>query len=99
MQTKFTKGPWLAEEGDKFDMECVITTEKRKQDSMAPICQLDVVFTDPLGEEQIANSHLIAAAPEMYLALSYALAALKELNILEATQELIIEAQRKALGV
>ena len=54
-ETKFTKGPWMH------------TPEGPADSQGYGVCAL---WGSPGSEEQIANSHLIAAAPEMYDALN-----------------------------
>lgn len=63
---KFTKGPWFSKEGDRFSKEVLITSSERDDNSIVPICEMDVYFDGIIGDEQPANASLIAAAPEMY---------------------------------
>lgn len=95
MQTKFTPGPWTLIGPGEIDLIQVNAPGKNSYDNIV----VNVLPNEYLPGDWKANASLIAAAPDMYLALSYALAALKEMGILEATQQLIIDAQRKALGV
>lgn len=69
MEHKHTPGPWLAQDGDHFEADCVIITQARLEESKGPIAQLDTDFNEPVGEEQRANARLIAAAPELLGAL------------------------------
>lgn len=46
-----------------------ITTMQRISEGVIPICEMDAHFTDQVGTEQMANAHLIAAAPELLQAL------------------------------
>ena len=64
--TKFTKGEWVENEGDSCSKELVITTLDRYGCHQGPICEMDIYFDGEHGEEQQANAHLIAAAPDMY---------------------------------
>jgi len=64
--SKFTKGTWLAIDGDRFSREMIITSDERIECEVIPICELDVYFDGEIGDEQKANANLIAAAPEMY---------------------------------
>jgi hypothetical protein len=68
-KTSFTPGPWTYEEdrlvyGDKFIADCEFG-------GLHP--------GDPSINEQIANAHLIAAAPELYKALVDGAEALKDI--------------------
>lgn len=65
MSDKFTKGEWLIVETDDF-VENVITTTKRMEDSLLPICGIDTLFDGGHGVEQVANAYLMKAAPKMY---------------------------------
>lgn len=69
MEVKHTPGPWVVQDGDRFSMEMVITSQRRIEESMAPICEMDVDYDGEHGEEQHANARLIAAAPELLAAL------------------------------
>lgn len=69
-QAKHTPGPWMLTEGDRFDKEMVITTQHRLDESIGCICEMDVYFTGQIGIEQEANARLIAAAPELLIALN-----------------------------
>jgi hypothetical protein len=69
MEVKHTPGPWVVQDGDRFSMEMVITSQRRIEESMAPICEMDVDYDGEHGEEQHANAKLIAAAPELLEAL------------------------------
>lgn len=66
MSAKFTKGEWAICDGDSHSKEVTITTEERENSLTVPICEMDIRFTGDIGLEQVANAHLIAAAPEMY---------------------------------
>ena len=66
-EAKFTKGEWKATP-DKWD-DCHVTSTERA--GMVEICKISSVYFDDEDKndfeiEQIANAHLIAAAPEMY---------------------------------
>jgi hypothetical protein len=62
----FTPGPWMARDNrDGFGSEVLITTKKRKAGSWSPICELNEDFTGTMGPEQVANKHLIVAAPDL----------------------------------
>lgn len=69
MKNSFTPGPWVVQDGDRFSMEMVITSQRRIEESMASICEMDVDYDGEHGEEQHANARLIAAAPELLAAL------------------------------
>jgi hypothetical protein len=65
--TKFTKGEWFIDEGDSMDCSHLITTNYRSvENNIVPIVEIETEFDGVIGVEQKANSHLIAAAPEMY---------------------------------
>ena len=66
MKERFTKGEWLAKDGDGFSKEVIITTDDREDCFIIPICEMDMFFDGDIGVEQAANANLIAAAPEMY---------------------------------
>ena len=71
MEAKFTKGEWLLTE-DNFVDGCVLTSTERV--GMSEICEISAAYLDGGSEnsferEQLANAHLIAAAPDMYKAL------------------------------
>lgn len=68
-KAKHTPGPWVLIDGDRFEDEKVITTQSRINESMCCICEMDVDFDGPHGEEQEANASLIAAAPDLLEAL------------------------------
>jgi hypothetical protein len=69
--TKFTKGEWFIDEGDSMDCSHLITTNYRSvENNIVPIVEIETEFDGVIGVEQKANSHLIAAAPEMYDLLS-----------------------------
>ena len=65
MEAKHTPGPWFVQDGDRFSMEMVITSQSRIDESMAPICEMDVDYEGPHGVEQHANAQLIATVPEL----------------------------------
>ena len=56
MKEKFKKGKW------EVDSSC---TAFYISSNEVPVCEIDLIITEPT-EEQMANAHLIAAAPEMY---------------------------------
>lgn len=67
-EAKFTKGPWNAKDGMWID-GCYITSSSRI--GMVKICSVDSAYldghaNDSFESEQLANAHLIAAAPELY---------------------------------
>lgn len=64
-EAKFTKGEWQLEEAD-FDGEFLLTTQQRMDNSQVEILTIDTSYLGDIGQEQKANAHLIAAAPEMY---------------------------------
>lgn len=76
-ETKFTPGPWHRSESDKWDIESPDVADG------SVIC----VVTDPDGDtsaldaECEANAHLIAAAPDLYVALDAIVTAIKEQDI------------------
>lgn len=68
----FTPSEWRVEEGGKFVDGCAITSDSR--DGMVEICEVKYAYLDggelnDFEREQVANAHLIAAAPDMYRAL------------------------------
>ena len=63
--TKFTPGPWIII-GDVIGQDIAVTSNKRIEDEKVNICAMDVYYSGTIGEEQHANSDLIAAAPDMY---------------------------------
>ena len=65
-EVKFTKGEWIFCDGDSHSKEVCITTEEREESLTVPICEMDIRFSGDIGLEQVANMHLIAAAPAMY---------------------------------
>ncbi len=97
--TEFTKGPW-SWIPDKWNGGLAGLVSESGQDVVVPQCRNDGDDGAAWFEEITpADAALIAAAPDLYLALSYCLAAFEELNILPATKRLIIEAQAKARGI
>jgi len=56
--TKFTKGPWEVDNGAR------IYCDDLTGSIVAEACGFE--FVSRCKEEEIANAHLIAAAPEMY---------------------------------
>lgn len=69
MGTKFTKGEWKID-ADRYDLEDTIITDKGVR--IAEVKSFGEGFNDAPCEERAANSKLIAAAPEMFEALSNA---------------------------
>jgi len=67
-ELKATPGPWI-EMPDSDDEDVYISTEERFDNSKIHICKVQGGFCGAIGEEQEANAHLIAAAPELYEAL------------------------------
>ncbi len=102
---KFTKGPWqYLQAGDEESPYNVgepltICSPGPGREDLANVYSRDDSTVSISRKEAIANARLIAAAPDLYLTLSYCLAAFEELNILPATKQLIIEAQAKARGI
>lgn len=76
----FTPGPWIVADGWPGEMEKKITTDDRDDSATVAICQMDVDFIGPIGEEQEANARLIAAAPELYAAVENLIAAITPLH-------------------
>jgi hypothetical protein len=70
---KHTPGPWEAFEGGRFGKDVVITSQSRIDNSKGSICEMDIYFDGEHGEQQEANAHLIAAAPDLLEALESAL--------------------------
>ncbi|CAM0106266.1 hypothetical protein MYOV065v1_p0027 [Vibrio phage PS15B.2] len=64
-ESKFTKGEWSLNATD-FYGEFDLTTQERIEDSKVAILTIDTSYSGYIGDEQKANAHLIAAAPEMY---------------------------------
>ncbi len=64
----FTLGPWTLVDNSDNDGygSLAITTAERIRCAMVDICSVETYYDEPLGTEQEANAHLIAAAPEMY---------------------------------
>ena len=80
-ETRFTPGPWRAvTDPCHFDtLSDVIGGDTRR--SPAPVNQLHVGVGGYAGvQEQEANAHLIASAPELYEALQSMCWGFKELN-------------------
>ena len=69
MSAKHTPGPWIVQESGFRASEFVITTQQRQDESLVPICEMDVDFDGRIGIEQKANARLIAAAPDLLEAL------------------------------
>ncbi len=68
-EAKFTKGPWKITES-KLQNKIIIEGDNYVISDV----------NDPTMNEDIANAHLIAAAPEMYEALLYLIPLIKELH-------------------
>ena len=70
-EAKFTKGEWEAVDGTKIGEQVLFVHVPTLDSKGKVVCRLTrVVDTHiPLNEQDIANAHLIAAAPEMYSAL------------------------------
>ena len=66
--SKFTKGEWRCCDGTQFGEQVLFVDVKDKE---SVVCRLtkQVNKDIPLSYEDIANAHLIAAAPDMYEAL------------------------------
>ncbi len=93
-ETKFTPGPWVI---NKTYATMLIITGQSDMD----VCQVDAGYDSDLSQysaddEEQANAHLIAAAPELYDALS-GLLYHDENGIGEGYDE-VIEAARLALA-
>ena len=74
---EFTKGPWgFKNSADDEFIE--ISVEGRK--SQVEIASVEIGFDPPFEDEQHANAHLIAAAPDLYETLSLVLAELCDEN-------------------
>jgi len=68
-EEKFTKGDWVIQEGDTFVDGSNIASELRE--GMIPIVEVKYAYLDDeemteIETEQLANAHLISAAPQMY---------------------------------
>lgn len=61
METKFTKGPWVANYGGTEGHIKAI-----KEGGTPTVAIADVITPSLTDEEKKANAHLIAAAPDMY---------------------------------
>ena len=68
-EAKHTPGPWVLVDGEWSEKEKVITTQSRLNESMVGICEMDVDFCGPHGDQQEANARLISAAPDLFHAL------------------------------
>lgn len=66
--TKFTKGEWEVADGTKIGEQVLFIHIPEMESRGKVVCRLTrVVYTHiPLSEQDIANAHLIAAAPELY---------------------------------
>jgi hypothetical protein len=71
---KHTSGPWIVIEGDTLEGDAVITTQERITGDIIPIVDMDTDYEGEIGIEQKANAKLIAAAPELLVALQNLLA-------------------------
>ena len=62
---KFTSGEWRCCDGTQFGEQVLFVDIK---DNEAVVCRLTKVVNKeiPLSDEDIANAHLIATAPDMY---------------------------------
>lgn len=67
-ETKFTEGKWLIADGTKVGDQILFI----HSEVSGVICRLTkYVANTPLTKEDIANAHIIAAAPEMYAMLKH----------------------------
>lgn len=66
--TEFTKGEWIAIDGTKVGEQVLFVHAVDGESSKGIVCRLtkQVNTHISLSTEDIANSHLIAAAPKMY---------------------------------
>ena len=66
----FTKGPWdwsFQPDENGYDTQEIYITESEKSHEL---CRIDLEMTQVHSRHYIPNAHLIAAAPDMYEALS-----------------------------
>ena len=95
-ETKFTPGPWVADyHGSRGHIKSVPTDSKPGVTPTPTVCRYDYTAPSISNESKKANAHLIAAAPELYEALS-GLLYHDENGIGEGYDE-VIEAARLAL--
>lgn len=79
MTTKHTPGPWVSTY-DEFDDEMHISTQDRVDSHTIAIASVGVGYCGPIESEQQANASLIAAAPDLLVALQ------RCLNFIEGTE-------------
>ena len=61
--SEFTKGEWKVVDGTLINEQCLFVYV----DGAGVVCRLTyTVNNTPLTDEDVANAHLIAAAPDMY---------------------------------
>lgn len=84
-ETRWTSGPWviipaIEYDGDDDELEGSYTSPAGIEgDDGSPVCAFGIAEGSGVLFENEANYHLIAAAPELYEALSDALALLEQL--------------------
>jgi hypothetical protein len=69
METKFTKGPWVAFQNEvgSWEVNCRASEDDVVGRYSPTICSTwDVTYTDLNNKLQEPNAYLIAAAPDMY---------------------------------
>lgn len=98
MRTKHTPGPWWVTEEDTFGMGCRAV----ECDFGDPVCHVETWMDDDVVHPQaLANALLIAAAPDLLLALEMAVRALRQHDIDEEMAgefEVLTDAISKANG-
>ena len=100
MNTKFTKGPWIICDGDSTDSSDLITTNYRSvENNIVPIAEIETEFDGIIGTEQEANTHLIAAAPDMYKSLERQRAGLINLMELNLVPESYFKSVRHEISL
>ena len=96
-EKKFTPGPWLSYKLQDDDV-INITTRRRKEGHLVDVAFISVGLDKPFDDEQRANAHLIAAAPDMYAALEQIAKICRPLNAPNCAGCLICAALKKARG-
>lgn len=100
METKFTKGPWLARVEDDEDSGAgaqvyEVYESATMHEHTLPILTLCNYRKDDV--ELLANAHLIAAAPELYDALQMAVNYMED-DIISLDMKILYAALAKARG-
>lgn len=91
--SKYTPGSWVVGYGKTREIEEVLAVAVNTAPDWTPICILSPAST--VNEADIANAHLIAAAPELLAHLQFAVKLFEGIPALNATAQ--VDAMRNVI--